>query len=377
MSVAGIIFSNIHDKNIPELTSLRTMASVPFGSRYRFIDFALSNMVNSGIQKIGVITQYNYHSLLDHIGTGKDWDLATRSGGIKIIPPNIAAFTGAQSDNYLSRLDALKSATVFISRCTEDYTVLSDCDVICNLDLNDMIEYHVNKGADITLATKKQTLTRQQAQKNVLISADENGRVNDLSVYPTAAEDGEHCISLNIVVLKTRLLEGIVHDAIAHGYTSFNVDVLLRNISSLGIYSYDCRGYFACVSSVAEYFECSMQLLLPEIRHELFGNRSRPILTKVRNSPPARYTDTSEVHNSLIADGCVIEGKVENSILFRGVKVCKGAHVRNSIIMQDGVILGGATVNCTVIDKDVLVRDGRLLSGHETRPFYIEKGARV
>lgn len=376
MSVAGIIFSNIHDKNIPELTSVRTMASVPFGCRYRLIDFALSNMVNSGISKIGVITQYNYHSLLDHIGTGKDWDLATRAGGIKIIPPNITAFTGAQSEHYASRLDALKSATVFISRCKEDYIVLSDCDVICNIDLTDMIDFHEKTGSDITIATKKQSLTREQAQKNVLVTSNGNGRVTDISVYPTSMQ-GEHDISLNIVVLKRRLLESVVHDAIAHGYTSFNVDVLQRNLSSMVISAYDCKGYFATVSSVREYYACSMELLLPEVRHELFGNRARPILTKVRNSPPARFAGASSVKNSLIADGCVIEGTVENSILFRGVRVCPGACVKNSIIMQDGIILGGATVNCTVLDKNVVVRDGRLLSGHETRPFYIEKGSMI
>ena len=156
MSVTGIIFSNIHDRNLPELTRLRTMASVPFGCRYRFIDFTLSNMVNSGVSSVGIITQTNYQSLSDHIGTGKDWDLATRAGGVKLISPNITAFANDNVRSHISsRLESLKSATVYISRRKEDLIVLSDCDVICNIDLGDMIAFHKKTGADITLATKK------------------------------------------------------------------------------------------------------------------------------------------------------------------------------------------------------------------------------
>ena len=150
MKAAGLIFSNIHDASIPELTKPRTMASIPFGGRYRLIDFALSNMVNSDITTVGLITHNNYQSLLDHLGNGKDWDLARRSGGLKILPPYISAYDNAAANKfYTSRLEALMGTMSFLNRCNEDYIVMSDCDVICNIDLNDMINYHVESGADM------------------------------------------------------------------------------------------------------------------------------------------------------------------------------------------------------------------------------------
>ena len=172
MGAAGIIFSNIHDGNLPELTRLRTTASVPFGCRYRFIDFALSNMVNSNIYNISVITHYNYQSLMDHLGSGKDWDLARRSGGIKILPPNITAYANNRNALYTTRLEALKSVNNAINRITDEYVVLSDCDVICNVDFNDIINDHAKYGADMTVAVKRMYLTPAQASMNVLYESD-------------------------------------------------------------------------------------------------------------------------------------------------------------------------------------------------------------
>lgn len=373
MSVTGIIFSNIHDSNIPELTRLRTTASVPYGCRYRFIDFTLSNMVNSGVSSVGIITQANYQSLADHIGTGKDWDLASRAGGVKLIPPNFTAFAqGSRQTSAPTRLESLKSATVYISRRKEDLVVLSDCDVICNIDLRDMIDFHEKTGADITVATKRMDLSEELASKNVIITKDAESRMTDLLVYPKDLH-GEYDISLNIMVMKRTKLLDIISDAAAHGYTSFNSDVLLRNVSSYRIMTYSYDGYFACVSSLSEYFAASMQLLDPEVRHALFDVRNRPVYTKVRNSPPTRYAKGALVSNSLLADGCVIRGHVENSIIFRGVTIGENTTVKNSIIMQDSVISEGSSLNCVIIDKNVVVKENITLSGHETLPFYVPK----
>ena len=375
MSVTGIIFSNIHDNNLPELTRMRTMASVPFGCRYRFIDFTLSNMVNSGVTSIGIITQTNYQSLADHIGTGKDWDLASRAGGIKLISPNITAFAqDSRIMNVTTRLESLKSATVYISRRTEDLVVLSDCDVICNVDFSDMIDFYEKTNSDITLAVKRMKLTADLAEKNVIIKSDEDGRVRDLLVYPRDVI-GEHDISLNIMVMKREKLLDIIADASAHGYTSFNTDVLLKNINSYKITSYSYEGYFACVSSLSEYFTCSMELLDPAVRRALLDVKDRPIYTKVRNSPPTRYTEGSYVKNSLLADGCVIRGTVENSIIFRGVTVDKGAVIKNSIVMQDGYISKNCALNCAILDKNAVLKESRVLSGHPTIPFYVPKNS--
>ncbi|MBQ8509763.1 MAG: glucose-1-phosphate adenylyltransferase subunit GlgD [Clostridia bacterium] len=377
MSVQGIIFSNLHDKNIPELTRRRTMASVPYACRYRLIDFTLSNMVNSGITSVSVITHYNYQSLMDHIGAGKDWDLARRSGGIKILPPYMTAFSNNQNALYNSRLEALKSVNYSLSRFTSDYVVLSDCDVICNIDLNDMINDHVKTGADITMAVKRVLLTKESCKRNVVVDSTEDGRITDVNAYPTNVT-GYRDINLNILVMNREYLQSVVLDAIAHGYTSFNRDVLSRNASrrNYRIYKYD--GYFATISSMEDYYLHSMELLSSQENRDLvFNVKNRPIYTKVRNSAPTKYSASSNVRNSLVADGCVIDGTVENSILFRGVKIGKGTTVKNSILFQDTVTGENVFLNCVVTDKNVVIRDGRILSGHESLPFFIEKGKMI
>ena len=377
MSVQGIIFSNLHDKNIPELTHRRTMASVPYAGRYRLIDFTLSNMVNSGITDVSVITHYNYQSLMDHIGAGKDWDLARRSGGIKILPPYISAFANNQNALYNSRMEALKSVNYSLSRFNSEYVVLSDCDIICNIDLNDMINDHIENNADITVATKRVLLSRESASRNVIVDASEDGRIIDVNPYPTNVT-GYRDINLNIVVINREYLQSVVLDAIAHGYSSFNRDVLSRNASRRNYRIYKYEGYFANITSLEDYYTHSMELLgSPENRAMLFDVKNRPIYTKVRNSAPTRYSATSSVRNSLIADGCIIDGSVENSILFRGVKVSRGASIKNSILFQDTIIGENVFTNCIITDKNVVVRDGRILSGHESLPFFIEKGKMI
>ena len=377
MAVTGIIFSNIHDNNIPELTRLRTIASVPFGCRYRFIDFTLSNMVNANIFNIDVITQSNYQSLMDHLGSGKDWDLARRSGGIKILPPNIMAGDSARRTSSTTRLEALKSVYNSIVKIKDEYVVMSDCDVICNVNFKAIIEDHIKNKADITVAVKTMPLTDEQAAANVLFYSDENGRITDVHPYPKNF-CGEADVSLNIVVMRTDYLLQMVQDAIAHDYNSMTRDFINRykDTKNFRVYKYD--GYFACVSSLADYFRCSMEQITDDnARKSLFDVPNRPVYTKVRNSTPTYYSDTSNVKNSMIADGCVIEGTVENSILFRGVKVGRNCTVKNCILMQDTITGENVFLNYVIADKNVVIRDGRMLSGCDVQPYYIEKGKMI
>ena len=370
MSVLGIIFSNIHDENVADLTRLRTMASVPYGCRYRLIDFALSNMVNSGITRVGVITHYNYQSLMDHIGSGKDWDLARRSGGIQILPPYITAFASSRPEVYTTRLEALMGISAFIQSAKEEYVILSDCDVICNMDFSAIIKYHIESGADCTIATKQSYLvSKTGTSNNVELFYNENGDVTDIAEHNS--QEPAFC---NV---NRKYLEEITLDASAHGYKSFTKDVLARRIGRDKIKAYVCDGYFATVDSMADYFACNMDLLNPGTRRELFGVADRPIFTKVRNSAPTKYSETAVTKNSLIADGCVIEGTVENCILFRGVKIGRGTTVKNSILMQDTVVGDNVYLNCVITDKSAVVRDGRVLSGHESKPYFIEKNLTV
>ncbi|MBQ7225017.1 MAG: glucose-1-phosphate adenylyltransferase subunit GlgD [Clostridia bacterium] len=377
MSAAGIIFSNIHDTNIPELTRNRTMASVPFGCRYRLIDFTLSNMVNSNISNVSVITHYNYQSLMDHIGSGKDWDLARRSGGIKILPPFITAYANSSNSLYSTRLEALKSVFNSISKIPDDYVVLSDCDVICNVDLKDMIKNHIENGADITIAVKRVSLTKEKAKINVLVDSDENGRITDVKAGLTNFE-GEADINLNIMVMHRQYLQEIVLDAIAHNYTSLTKDILLKNLDRKVYRTYRYDGYFACISSSQDYYASSMELINDsDVRAQLFGVKNRPIYTKVRNSAPTYYSPDAKVKNSLIADGCQIFGEVENSIIFRGTKIGKGTVVKNSILFQDTFTGENVKLNCVIADKNVVIRDNKNLSGDETLPFYLAKGKMI
>lgn len=376
MNAVGIIFSSINEKSVYELTKQRTMASVPFGCRYRLIDFALSNMVNSGINHVGIITHYNYQSLMDHIGTGKDWDLARRHGGVKILPPYITAF--ANNDNFLynTRLEALISVRDFIADCKEEYVVLSDCDTVCNLDLSAMVEQHINTGADITLGVKSSYVSQDTTRAITIVNSDEDGKVTDIVDY-SGSRNGFEDVYIRIMVIGKKYLEELITNAMAHGYKSFTKDILIRHHENHDCRVYKFDGYFSTIRSINDYYRSSMDLLNPETRRSIFAVRNRHIFTKVRNSAPASYTDGAIVRNSLIADGCVIQGTVENSILFRGVKVGKNTHIKNSIIMQDTITGENVYLNCVITDKNVVIRDGRVLSGHETRPFFIDKSSNV
>ena len=372
MTAVGLIFSNIHDTSIPELTRMRTIGSVPFAGRYRLVDFALSSMVNSGISKIGIVTHNNYQSLLDHLGNGKDWDLARRSGGLKILPPYISAYDNAAANKfYTSRLEALMGTVSFLNRCNEEYIVMSDCDVICNIDLTDVIDKHAETGADITFVTKKTDLVGVGAGEQLtLVKADADGTVTEVA---TGKYDEDYQLYINIMVMKRQYLLNVVENAISHGHHSFLHDIIMHNVGKAKYMVYEYEGFYAHIGSMAGYFECSMKLLEADARDRLFGIKNRPVLTKVRNSAPTRYCEGAKIVNSVVAEGCVIEGTVENSIIFRGVRVGKGAVVKNSILFQDTYVCSGASLNCVIADKNVIIKDGRSLSGHETMPFYIGK----
>ncbi len=377
MTVAGLIFSNIHDSAMPELTSRRTIASVPFGCRYRLIDFPLSNMVNAGITKVGVITHNNYQSLVDHIGTGKDWDLARRSGGIKILPPFITAYDSQVANKlYNTRLEALIGVRNFISKCNEDCIVMSDCDGVFNIDLDEVLDTHEENGAKMTIVTTEMTFDGADVSRG-LYSLESNFEGNVVSVRKVQAGDTRANVSTNVIVANRLFLLNLLNDAASRGYTDFYRDVVERNMESKKIFTYKFDGTYILINSLRNYFSASMELLDSDTRNELFGAKDRPIHTKVRNSAPTVYANGAEVKNSYVADGCVIEGKVENCIIFRGVKIGKGTVVKNCVLLQDTKVGNNVTLNCVVTDKDVTVNNGRMLSGHETMPFFLSKGTEV
>ena len=377
MAVAGLIFSNIHNSSLPELTSVRTIASVPFGCRYRLIDFPLSAMVNSGITKIGVIAHNNYQSLMDHIGTGKDWDLARRSGGIRILPPYIASYNSVNGGRlYTTRLEALMGVMHFITKCTEEHIVLSDCDNVCSVALKDLIKAHEKNGADMTILTRSvKNGDVRPSEDATIVDFDDNGRVINLSAC--TKKDGEAEISTNIIVANRSFLLDIINDAAAHGYTRFYLEAIANRLEHAKINAYHFDGEFLQIGSLVSYYQASMKLLDTETRNELLNTPEKMVYTKLRNSAPTVYQSGSSVKNSLIADGCCIEGTVENSIIFRGVHVSRGTVVKNSILLQDTYVGADTSLNCVITDKNVVIREGRNLSGHESVPFFLSKGSMI
>lgn len=368
MKAVGIIFSNIHDDSVSELARIRTLGSIPFGGRYRLIDFPLSNMVNSGIDTVGVITKNNYKSLMDHIGSGKDWDLARKDGGLIFLPP----YSEAENNRlYTTRLEALKGITSFLFRADEEYVVMTDCDSIMRVDFNEIIEQHIRTHADITMVYKKRKLNEGEVG-TILDIVD--GRIKGIS-YDYTETDKIHDIFTNIYIMKKSLLQNIVLSSISHNYHHFTADVIKPNLSAMKIMGYEHKGFFAGINSLQSYYESNMTLLDEKVRHEVFGDRS--VFTKIRDSAPTKYGNSAIVKNSMIADGCEIYGEVENSIIFRNVKVARGAVIKNSIIMQNTVIGENSSINCIIADKNVVVRDRKILSGAENHPFYIAKGIMV
>lgn len=362
----GVIFSNIHEENVPELVRRRTMASIPFGGRYRLIDFHLSNMVNSGITTVGLMASNNYRSLIDHIGSGKDWDLARKDGGLILLPP----YSYKSEKLYSTRLEALSGLTGFLKRRNEKYVVLCDSDFVAKCNISDIVEYHEQKNADITLVSHYGELTNTAGL--MLVDANDSGRITEIKYEPHVSKNAVGHSYAGIMVVNRQFLMNVVEDSISHGFTDFEKDILAKQVASLKIYRYQFNGYFADMTSTAAYYKHNMRLLDKEVRDELFG--ARDMYTKVRDSAPSKYGANAIVSNSLISDGCVIEGTVENCILFRGVKVGKGAVVRNSIVMQDTIIGDNASLNCVITDKNVVVGDKRSLSGCETLPYFIQKG---
>ncbi len=366
----GIIFAYESDSRLRELTQHRNSSSIPYGGRYRIIDFMLSNMVNAGVTDVGLIVHASYQSMLDHIGSGKDWDLSRKHGGLRILPP-FGYADGKHQATYGGRMDALAGVYSYIQKIRQDYVVLAGGDMAVNLPLADIYDFHLKSGADITaVCTHK---PKGDPRGCIYFNIGASGRVSDVSVRPQLAMG---CESLDVFVMSKSLLLSLVEHCAAHNIFSLSEGVLQPMSSTLRIVPYVYDGFVARVQSVAGYYERSMDLLDPAIRADLF-NPSRPIRTKDQSNPSTYYSPNSRSVNSLIADGCVIEGEVENSILFRGVYVAKGAKVSNCILMQSTSIKEDVVLKYAITDKNVTVEPGRMLMGHSTYPIAVAKNATV
>lgn len=369
-NVLGLVFANMHDTTLGDMTKNRTMGSVMFGGRYRLIDFPLSNMVNSGISEVGVITKSNYQSLLDHLGSAREWDLARKKGGLYILPP----FGNVESTLYRGRIEALYGAMSFIKHSRAKYVILSDCDVVTNIDYKPIVAAHIESGADITAVAHTGVYSSDDIKTSTVFNVDADKNVTSVLINPDIS--GTCTTSLNVFVMSMDFLIETVNDAMARGNVSFERNILQEKCRELKIKIYEYDNYFSKLNSPESYFKSNMALLEPGNARKLFVPK-RSIYTKVSDNAPVKYDLDSKVSNSLIADGCIIEGEVENSVLFRGVKVGKGAKVKNCILMQGTVVGDNAELNYLITDKNVSICENHILTSSPQYPMYVGKGASV
>ncbi len=367
MDVLGLIFSDIQNKESFEVTTDRTIASVPIGGRYRLIDFALSQFSNAGIKNVGVVTKNNYQSLMGHVGSGKEWDLARKNGGLVILPPY-----SVNTESYNSRLNAVKGIMPFINHSRDEYVIMTDCYHICNIDIKDVLQYHIEKGADITCVYYNEDVKEDTYFPIKLMETNEDGRVTRFDIVDDY--QGKCAKSLDIWVMKREILQNIIHESMNTNYTSFNRDIFHRNVNNLKIYGYEYQGYFGNIYDLKSYFNVNKDLLKEDVRNQLFYNPGKPIYTKIRDSAPTKYGRYAKVENSFIADGCHIEGEVYDSVLFRGTKVAKGCVVRNSILYQDTNISGNAHIEYVITDKKASIETKKELIGDINNLIYVKKG---
>ena len=313
---------------------------------------------------------------MDHLGSGREWDLTRKKGGLNIIPP----FAQKNINIYNGRVEAIASILDFVKRQKEKYVIMSDTNVAVNFDFKDLLQQHISSGADVTIAYTKEEVPKALLDIDVTkkdlyytLGIDDDGRVNKIEV--SSKEPGVQNVSMNIYVIERELLMNQVREAHLNGRTYFERDIISPQLDKLNVKAYQHKGYYARILDTNTYFAENMKMLEEENVEALFS--PNPVYTKIRDDNPTRYAIGSRAKNVMAADGCVIEGEVENSVLFRGVKVGKGAKVRNCVLMQDTVIETGATVEYVITDKNVNVSAYKELKGTESFPVFVEKGKMV
>ena len=369
-SAMGLVFPNTYDAIVPELTNVRLMASIPFASRYRLVDFMLSSMAGSDVTNIALLVKNNYLSLMDHLGSGREWDLVRKNGGLHLFPPNVER----TSTVYTGRVAAIAGILDYLRSQKEKYVVMADTNIAANFDFKAMIEAHIASGADVTCAYTEQAIPEgylnMRNEKGFYYTyVIDNGRIENIKV--NVKDNGVHNLGMNIFVVERELLIDLINTAFVRGLRYWERDVLLNQLDTLKVCGYKFEGYVARIADMKSYFDENMKLLDDANLDGLFDGIA--INTKIRDDNPTRYIAGAKVVNTMAADGCVIEGTVENSVLFRGVKVGKGAVVKNCILMQDTVIEESATVEYLITDKNVKITAGKEVKGTDTYPMYIAK----
>ena len=369
--VMGIIYTTKDDIAMRELTAARPVASLPVVGRYRMIDFMLSNMVNSGIKKVGIIVQKNYQSLMNHLGGGQEWNLHTKTDGLCILPP----FQSARNvGTYDGTLDALRSNIDYLRQSKQEYIILTSSYGVFNMSYTAMLEQHERTHAEITVmytrSYKETNVSSAMMNGHTYFDVAEDGSIRDLEIGPNAPNYPN--FSMSVMIIKRTLLIHLLDSATAHGMHDVHKDLLNFCLKAKRkIMGFEFTGYYRCIESIQSYYQFNMDMLKFDERREMFG--VRPVYTKVRDEVPAKYGENAVCENALVADGCIIEGTVIGSVISRGVRIGRGAIVKNCVLMQGCYIQEGVELENVILDKDVTVRKGRLI-GQSAYPIVIEKG---
>ena len=369
MKVMGIVFSS--DADLGDLTDKRTMASIPFGGRYRLVDFALSNLSCAGVRHVGIVARHNFQSLMNHIGDGEEWGLELGEGGLEFLTP----YASSVNHSYRGKLESLYSAMDFLEFGGQEYVIMTDANILCNIDLNKVLASHIASGKDVTVVTKDGVADGKRLL-DLAIKLDGKGEVEDM-VVDYAAPAG-YLASMDIFVTSKPWLMDRVKELIAHNRYHMDRDLVLggwqRGRGSLNVVVFD--GVVMFNDSPDEYFANSLALIDKDVRHDLFG-RNHPIYTKVRDRVPTYYGESCEIDGCIVADGCMLGGSAKSSVLFRQVEIAPGAQVEDCVIMNDSVVGKGAQLKNVILDKEVTVTPGAKLFGTAKNPIIVKRGETV
>ena len=372
MDAAGIILADNIAGLLSELTQRRTLAAVPFGAKYRQIDFSLSNMVNAGINNVGIIMSQHYDSVMHHVQSGAVWDLDRKLAGLRYLPP--LAAPGSSLSNG-DRVESLRSNLIYIQELKEEYIVIAGTGYVGSVDFAALVEDHIKKGADITCFFSDNVANQAPLHKRIGLTTDRDGRIRSID---TSQHDAINCeLAMSTYVMRREALFDLIDWLGEALKTSAAPAVLQQMIDEMKVYAHVTDELVIYLEDLPTYLAGNLSLLEYDIRKQLFHSESGPVMTKTKDSAATRYGKDARVSNSMIADGAVIEGEVRNSVIFRGARVKKHAVVENCVIMQDSTVGEGARLNYAILDKDVLINDGRMLSGYLTHPFYCKRGERI
>lgn len=366
-SVMGLIVADNKKITLGELTSPRALSAVPFAGRYRIVDFVLSNMVNTGIKNVGVLTYNKYKSLMDHLGTGSPWSLDRKNDGLHILPP----YVNSEATN-ISGDEELAGIIDFLRTSRTDYVIVASSNVVLNSNFNAFIKSHQESGADISVMYNRDS--NKYGSPCYILETDDDGFVKDMLYNPDKSTSNK--CSLGIILLRRDLMIDVIAKMMAHGTSHFGIHSFVKMYDELKVHTYEYTGTALRINSVQTYFNASMALLDGNVRDNLFWS-GESVYTKIKDEAPTLYFESSEVSNSMISDGCRIYGNVENSIIFRGVTISKNTTVKNCVIMQGAHISENCNLENVILDKNAFVRPGVRLIGHPSYPIVIGKGAGI